>query len=59
MFNQEILQQLSTEEISKLYKEGKLSYLKDIKLTSKHMYEICGNILESMIRSGFLHTEPL
>jgi hypothetical protein len=59
MFDQTILQQLSPQEVSKLYKEGKLDYLKDIKLTSKHIEEICGNVLESMIRSGFLHTEPL
>jgi hypothetical protein len=57
-YTQEELQSLSPELVALLYTEGKLNKLKDIRLTSNHIFELPGNILESMIRSGFLHTEP-
>lgn len=57
-YTQEELQVTSPDLVAKLFTEGKLNDLKDIRLTSNHIFELPGNVLEAMIRSGFLHTEP-
>ncbi len=47
----------SSEEIVRIYQEGGLDNLKDIKLTSTHFRNISGSLILEMGEKGILHTE--
>ncbi len=59
MINNTDIQTLDVNEVVDLFLNDKLSHLKDLKLTSKQIFEIPGLILQKMILSGILYTEPV